>query len=60
MLRDQLNVPMIIIGNFNEVLKPEERKGRESYTLGMHDFSVWVQEIKLIDLPLLGKKKHMD
>ena len=47
--------PLLIIGEFNEVVSPEERKGGVVW-LGMEDLGDWIQQMNVIYLPLIARK----
>ena len=46
----------MFLGDFNEVLKPEEIKGGVNLTSSCLDFRQWVEDMELIELPLIGRK----
>lgn len=46
--------PILLMGDFNEVLHPDERTGSFRYDSSMRDFAEWVQDLYLIDVPLRG------
>ncbi|XP_072064213.1 uncharacterized protein [Arachis hypogaea] len=49
-------VPFCFMGDFNEILKLEERKGAASLPASAEDFKEWVQDLQLVDLPLTDRK----
>ncbi|KAK4590843.1 hypothetical protein RGQ29_021151 [Quercus rubra] len=49
-----LDVPWCYMGDFNVVRFPSERLGGLCLTLAMENFSKFIEELKLIDLPLEG------
>nr|XP_029151633.1 uncharacterized protein LOC112779046 [Arachis hypogaea] len=49
-------VPFCFMGDFNEVLQLEERKGAVSLPASAEDFKEWVQDLQLVDLPLSDRK----
>ena len=51
-----LVVPYLFMGDFNEVLRVEDRKSCFVVPRCMEDFASWVDELNLIDLPLGGQK----
>lgn len=53
-LLQNINKPLLVMGDFNEVLKPSERLGQIRYDRGMRVFGEWVQELQLVDVPLHG------
>ena len=55
-LKEGIRVPLIFIGDFNEILKLEERKGCNSVLGSNDDFRAWINDMGLIDLPLVGRK----
>nr|XP_025670270.1 uncharacterized protein LOC112770062 [Arachis hypogaea] len=44
------------MGDFNEILRLEERKGAVSLPASAEDFKEWVQDLQLVDLPLTDRK----
>ena len=48
------DVPWCSIGDFNVVGFPSERLGGLRLTLAMENFSEFIEELNLIDLPLEG------
>ena len=44
------------MGDFSEVLAPKERKGGRVCVSNMEDFGEWIQEMNMIDLPLIRRK----
>lgn len=46
--------PLLMMGDFNEVLKSSERLGQIRYDRGIREFGKWVRELQLIDIPLHG------
>ena len=55
-LKEYLSSPLLIIGDFNEVLSIEERKGGLICHSSMEDFAALVQDLNVIDVPLVGRK----
>ncbi|XP_016178005.1 uncharacterized protein LOC107620343 [Arachis ipaensis] len=49
-------VPFCFMGDFNEILHLEERKGATSIPASAEDFKEWVQDLQLVDLPLTDRK----
>lgn len=49
-------VPWCVCGDFNEVRKPEERNGCLRKDSGMTIFNKFIEDLELIDLPMLGRK----
>lgn len=47
---------MIILGDFNEIIKVEERRGQQAETASMRDFKQWLEDCLLIDLPFKNRK----
>jgi len=54
-LRDKLSLPLIMVGDFNEVARIEERKDATQFTTSMRDFSDFIQDTQLFDLEI-GQK----
>ena len=48
--------PWVLGGDFNAIHFPYERKGGCSMNSAMRDFSDWIHQHDLIDLPLSGAK----
>ena len=44
------------MGDFNEVLALEERKGGSVFTRRIKDFYEWIQQMDVLDLPLIARK----
>ena len=55
-MRENIELPFIFIGDFNEVLKLEERKGGVGCCRSIEEFNQWVNSLQLVDLPLGGRK----
>ena len=55
-VRDNLEVPFLRMGDFNEVLNVGERSGNSNFTRSMEDFRQWVEDMNLVDLPLIERK----
>lgn len=55
-LVQSINKPLVLLGDFNEVLHPSERLGQFRYDSSMRDFLEWIQDLNLIDVPLHGVK----
>ena len=49
-----INKPCLLMGDFNTVLHPTERSGTFSCVQSMREFSEWISELNLIDIPLHG------
>lgn len=45
---------MILLGDFNVILHPSERIGSFNCSWSMREFSSWIQDLGLIDIPLHG------
>ena len=52
-VRNGVNVLILVIGDFNEVRSPVERKGCSTMTFGMKDFDDWINCLGVIELPLI-------
>ena len=46
----------MFLGDFNEVVKPEERKGGVCITSNIREYRESINEMELIDLPLIRRK----
>ena len=55
-LKSSISCSLLVMGDFNEVLNSEERKGGLGCRGSMADFSNLIQDIGVIDLPLIGRK----
>ena len=51
-----INKPILIMGDFNVTLHAGERSGPFRCNQSMHEFSEWITELSLLDLPLHGLK----
>ena len=51
-----INKPILLMGDFNVVLHSRERVGSFRCDLSMREFSEWIEELGLIDIPLHGLK----
>jgi len=51
-LRHKLRLPLLMVGDFNEVVRMEERKGAKQFTTSMRDLSEFIQDLQLIDLDI--------
>ncbi|XP_025628356.1 uncharacterized protein [Arachis hypogaea] len=49
-------VPSCFIGDFNEVVNVEERKDAASLSRATKEFKLWIQDMHLVDLPLMDRK----
>lgn len=48
--------PLLLLGDFNEILHPNERIGQFKYDVSMKEFANWINELYLIYIPLHGIK----
>lgn len=55
-LKQKIVDPMIILGDFNEILKPEERKGNSHTSASIRDFQCWLSNMGCVEPPLLSRK----
>lgn len=55
-LKQEVECPMLILGDFNKILKPEERKWNSQWSLGIREFQAWQTEMGMLELPLLSRK----
>ena len=55
-VREKFEVPLLLMGDFNEILKVGERLGNTSVTRSMSEFAEWVHDLNLTDLPIIGRK----
>lgn len=54
-LKQQIPCPMLICGDFNEILNPEDRRGQNRVTSGMKVFQNWVSSNLLLEVKLSGR-----
>lgn len=55
-IKSQMTRPLLIMGDFNEVVNIEERKGQRRVDGSMREFRRWIDDSNLIDIPLQTKK----
>ncbi|XP_016164568.1 uncharacterized protein LOC107607096 [Arachis ipaensis] len=48
--------PYCFLGDFNEIVQVEERRGYESLPLSAEDFKNWINDMDLVDLPITDQK----
>lgn len=48
--------PLLVMGDFNEVINQEEHKRGRVLSQNIRDFIDWVQNMSLLELPLMGRK----
>lgn len=48
--------PVLLLGDFNEIIHPGERVGQFRYEVSMREFIGWIDDLQLIDVPLHGMK----
>lgn len=53
---ESFNHPPLFLGYFNQILHVDERIEHTNITRGMQIFGDWIDNIRLIDLPLHGRK----
>ena len=53
---DSINKPILLLGDFNVMLHAGERTGSFRCDRSMNDFSEWISDLRLLDLPLHGLK----
>ena len=49
-----LNKPILLMGDFNVILHEGERTGSLTCVRGIREFSRWINDLQLIDIPLHG------
>ena len=54
-IEDMVTSPLLVIRDFNEVLKPEKLSNATSITRSMKDFAEWILQMHLIDLSIIGR-----
>ena len=50
--KQQLELPLIMMGDFNEVVHLEERRNLTQLTVGMREFGDFIQDLQLMDLDI--------
>lgn len=55
-LKQGITHPIMILGDFNEILKPEERKGNTLLSASIRDFQRWQADMNMVELPLMSRK----
>ena len=50
--RQQLTSPLLLMGDFNEVVLIEERRNASQLTTGMTEFRDLIQDMQMFDLPI--------
>ena len=55
-MKTNLNVPIMLLGDFNEVRSTQERRGYSVLSRSMEEFGEWINDIGLVELPLMGRK----
>ena len=53
---ENINKPILVLGDFNVTLHPGERTGAATSIRSMRDFSEWINELRLLDIPVHGVK----
>ena len=53
---ENINKPMLMLGDFNVILHPGERTGDVTCFHSMKDFSTGINNLRLLDIPLHGVK----
>lgn len=55
-MKVQINTSLLMMGDYNEVLIPKERKGGTVLSGSMIEFKNWVDQMNFLELPLTGRK----
>ena len=55
-IKTNSDVPLFLMGDFNEVRVPKERNGCTDITSNMVNFDMWINNMGLIELPLTSRK----
>ena len=53
---ESINKPILLLGDFNVTLHASERTGTVTCIRSMREFSGWINDLRLIDIPLHGVK----
>ena len=51
-MKSHVDVPCIIMGDFNEILEPKERRNVVGYTQGMRDLQNLLSDLQLVDMDI--------
>ena len=51
-----INKPMLFLGDFNVTMNSGERTGTVTCSRSMREFSQWINDLRLLDIPLHGVK----
>ena len=51
-----INKPILVMGDFNVILHPRERTGSVTCVRSMREFSEWINDLQLLDIPLQGMR----
>ena len=52
LLRTSNQAPMILMGDFNEVVCPQERRGARNTTIGMRELRQFIQDMNMMDMEI--------
>ena len=55
-LKGSLTSLLLMTGDINEVLAPKETKGGFAFTCSIEDFCECVQQMDVVDFPIIGRK----
>ncbi|XLU95220.1 hypothetical protein S245_009572 [Arachis hypogaea] len=55
-MKNSVNLSVVAFGDFNEVTHSGERSSERANSVRMQDFNQWLQEMKLLKVPMLGRK----
>lgn len=55
-LRGGVTAPLMVMGDFNEVRREEERSGATKCLGGITKFTEWSNQMMIDDIPLVGRK----
>ena len=51
-LKASVTAPLLLMGDFNEILHPRERRGASEVTRSMREFQELIQDLQLVDLEI--------
>ena len=55
-----INKPILVLGDFNVTIHSGERTGAVTCIRSMRDFSKWINDLRLLDIPLHGGEIYLE